>query len=126
MVRATLARFSLREVSLLLTTALLLMICGLVASDSAISRAALRDAQIDAQQSSYALSLALRNPAVMAAPASDPSLRTLVQRAPRERVASVLVAGRDTVVRAGRPDALRGPFVAAVRIEVPEIGRAHV
>ena len=40
MVRATLARFSLREVSLLLTTALLLMICGLVASDSALSRAA--------------------------------------------------------------------------------------
>src|SRR5215471_7207801 len=96
MVRATLARVSLREVSLLLTTALLFMICGLVASDSALSRAALRQAEIDARQSSYAVSAALRNPAVLAAPAADPNLQSVVQRAPKERVATALIAGRDT------------------------------
>src|SRR5215468_5081914 len=101
MVRATLARFSLREVSLLLTAALLFMICGLVASDIALSRAALRQAQIDALQSSYAVSAVLRNPQVLQAPAADPALRTIVQRAPGERVAAALIAGRDTVIVAG-------------------------
>ena len=120
MVRATLARFSLREVSLLLTTALLLMICGLVASDSALSDAALREAQIDVQQSSYAVSAALRNPDVLAAPAADPGLRTVVQRAPHERVASALIAGRDTVFVVGRAEALSGPFAASIRVEVPD------
>ena len=120
MVRATLARFSLREVSLLLTTALLLMICGLVASDSALSGAALRQAQIDAQQSSYAVSAVLRNPSALAAPATDPALRTVVQRAPHERVASALIAGRDTILVAGRAEALRGPFAASIRVEVPD------
>ena len=93
MVRATLARFSLREVSLLLTTALLFMICGLVASDSALSRAAQRQAEIDALQSSYAVSGVLRNPDVLAAPATDPTLRSIVQRAPGERIAAALIAG---------------------------------
>jgi len=120
MVRATLARFSLREVSLLLTTALLFMICGLVASDSALSRAAQRQAEIDAQQSSYAVSGVLRNPNVLAAPATDPTLRSIVQRAPGERIAAALIAGRDTVLVAGKREALRGPLVASVRVEVPD------
>ena len=120
MVRAALARFSLREVSLLLTTALLFMICGLVASDSALSRAALRQAQIDALQTSYAVSVVLRNPTARANPAADPALRTIVQRAPRERVAVALIAGRDTVVESGRSSELDGPLAAAVRIEVPD------
>jgi len=120
MVRATLARFSLREVSLLLTAALLFMICGLVASDSALSRAALRQAQIDALQSSYAVSAVLRNPQAFEAPASDPGLRTIVQRAPGERVAAALIAGTDTILMTGRADALRGPLAASVRVEVPD------
>jgi signal transduction histidine kinase len=120
MVRATLARFSLREVSLLLTTALLFMICGLVASDSALTRAAIRQAQIDARQSSYAISAVLRNPDVIAAPAADPGLRTIVQRAPIERVASALIAGSDTVLVSGRVKALNGPLTASVRVEVPD------
>jgi signal transduction histidine kinase len=120
MVRATLARFSLREVSLLLTTALLLMICGLVASDSALSGAALREAQIDVQQSSYAVSAALRNPGTLTAPAADPALRSVAQRAPHERVASALIAGRDTVFVSGRAEALHGPFAASIRVEVPD------
>ena len=120
MVRATLARFSLREVSLLLTTALLFMICGLVASDSALSRAAMRQAEIDALQSSYAVSAVLRNPDARAAPAADPALRTIIQRAPGERVAAALIAGSDTVLVAGRVAALRGPLSASVRVEVPD------
>jgi signal transduction histidine kinase len=120
MVRATLARFSLREVSLLLTTALLLMICGLVASDSALSRAALRQAQIDAQQSSYAVSAALRAPGVLEAPAADPALRSIIQRAPGERIAAALIADGDTVFVVGRAAALRGAFAASVRVEVPD------
>ncbi len=120
MVRATLARFSLREVSLLLTTALLFMICGLVASDSAVSRAALRQTQIDALQSSYAVSTALRNPDVLRAPAANPSLRSIVQRAPAERIAAALVRGTDTVIVSGRARALEGPLVAAVRVEAPD------
>jgi signal transduction histidine kinase len=120
MVRATLARFSLREVSLLLTTALLFMICGLVASDSALSRGALRQAQIDARQSSFAISAVLRDPAALAAPGADARLRTVVQRAPSERVAAALIAGNDTVLVVGRRSALRGPLVASVRVEVPD------
>jgi signal transduction histidine kinase len=120
MVRATLARFSLREVSLLLTTALLFMICGLVASDSALSRGARRQAQIDARQSSFAISAVLRDSAARAAPGADPVLRTIVQRAPSERVAAALIAGTDTVLVIGRASALRGPLTASVRVEVPD------
>jgi signal transduction histidine kinase len=120
MVRATLARFSLREVSLLLTTALLFMICGLVASDSALSHAAQRQAEIDALQSSYAVSGVLRNPDVLATAATYPTLRSIVQRAPGERRAVALIAGRETVIVVGKRDALRGPLAASVRVEVPD------
>lgn len=120
MVRATLARLSLGEVSLLLTTALLLMICGLVASDSALASAALRRAQVDAQQSSYAISGVLRSSEVRGSATTDPSLRSIVQRAPSERIAAALIAGRDTVVEVGPVGDLRGPLSASVRVEVPD------
>ena len=53
-------------------------------------------------------------------PATDPTLRSIVQRAPGERIAAALIAGRETVIVVGKRDALRGPLAASVRVEVPD------
>ena len=118
--RSFLARLAIGRVSLLLTGALLLMIGDFVATDRAMSHAGQRKAQIDAQQSSFAVSATLRDSAVRAAPARSVALRSIIARSPGERLAAALIAGRDTVLVAGPRDAFRDGVTAAVPIEVPD------
>jgi hypothetical protein len=105
--RSFLARLSIGRVSLLLTGALVLMIGDFVASDRALSSAEQRKAQIDAQQSSFAVSAILRDSAARAAPGQTSALRSIIARRPGERLAAALLAGRDTVLVAGPSGALR-------------------
>src|SRR6478735_2947502 len=118
MVRLPLARTSVGDVSLLLTAALLLMIGGLIAGDRGLAHAAFRQASIDAQQSSYAVAVVLRDSAAMAAPAASPAVKSIIGRWPSERTAAALVIGADTVLVSGPRDALRSGIVATSPIEV--------
>jgi signal transduction histidine kinase len=118
--RSFLARLSIGRVSLLLTGALVLMIGDFVASDRAMSGAEQRKAQIDAQQSSFAVSAVLRDPAVRAAPTMSPALQSIIARRPGERSAAALIAGRDTVLVSGPSAAFRDGIIAAVPLEVPD------
>lgn len=118
--RSFLARVSVGRVSLLLTGALVLMIGDFVASDRAMSGAEQRKAEIDAQQSSFAISAVLRDSAARAAPADSRALQSIVARRPGERTAAALIAGRDTVLVSGPSAALRAGVTAAVPIEVPD------
>ena len=118
MVRLPLARTSVGDVSLLLTAALLLMIGGLIAGDRGLAHAALRQASIDAQQSSYAVAAVLRDSVAMSAPAVNPAVRSIIGRSPGERTAAALVVGKDTVLVTGRRDAFGSGIVAAAPIEV--------
>lgn len=120
MLRSLLARLSIGRVSLLLTGALILMISDFVASDRTFSRAEQRKAQIDAQQTSLALSAVLRDSAARAAGAASAALQSIVVRRPGERLAAALLAGHDTVVMSGQRVAFRDGVTAAVRVEVPD------
>jgi signal transduction histidine kinase len=120
MLRSLLARLAIGRVSLLLTGALILMISDFVASDRAFSRAELRKAQIDVQQTSIALSTVLRDSAVRAGGATSAALQSIVVRSPGERLAAALLAGRDTVLVTGQRAAFRDGITAAVRVEVPD------
>src|SRR5689334_20640341 len=97
MVRLPLARTSVGDVSLLLTAALLLMIGGLIAGDRGLAAAAFRQAAIDAQQSSYAVAVVLRDSTAVTAPAVNPAVKSVIARWPSERIAAALVVGADTV-----------------------------
>jgi signal transduction histidine kinase len=118
MVRLPLARTSVGDVSLLLTAALLLMIGGLIAGDRGLAHAALRQASIDAQQSSYAVAAVLRDSAALSAPAASLAVKSIIGRWPKERTAAALVVGRDTVLISGPHEELRTGIVAASPIEV--------
>lgn len=118
--RAFVARLSIGRVSLLLTGALVLMIGDFVASDRAMSLAEQRKAQIDAQQSSFAVGAVLRDSATRAMPAESPALRSIIARRPGERTAAAVIAGRDTVLVDGPAEAFRDGFTAAVPMEVPD------
>jgi len=120
MLRSLLARLAIGRVSLLLTGALILMISDFVASDRAFSRAEQRKAQIDAQQTSIALSTVLRDSAARAGGATSTALQSIVVRSPGERLAAALLAGRDTILVTGQRAAFRDGITAAVRVEVPD------
>ena len=123
MVRLPLARTSVGDVSLLLTAALLLMIGGLIAGDRGLAYAALRQASIDAQQSSYAVAAVLRDSTAVAAPAANPALKAIIARWPSERTAAALVVGADTVLVSGSREALRSGIVATSPVEVRDTRR---
>ena len=120
MLRSLLARLAVGRVSLLLTGALILMISDFVATDGAFSRAEQRKAQIDAQQTSIALSTVLRDSAARAGGATSTALQSIVVRSPGERLAAALLAGHDTVLVTGQRAAFRDGITAAVRVEVPD------
>jgi signal transduction histidine kinase len=105
MVRSSLARISAGGFSALLSTALLLMIGELVASDRALMRAAATQAQIDAAQSSIvvrdALNAHVRAGRLLTQISNDPDVRAAVALAPRERSAAAIVAGTDTLLITG-------------------------
>ena len=123
MVRLPLARTSVGDVSLLLTAALLLMIGGLIAGDRGLAFAALRQASIDAQQSSYAVAAVLRDSTAIAAPAANPALKAIIARWPSERTAAALLVGADTVLVSGSREALRSGIVATSPVEVRDTRR---
>src|SRR5512146_1891216 len=116
--RSFMARLAIGRVSLLLTGALILMIGDFVASDRAMSFADQRKAQIDAQQSSFAVSAVLRDSATRARPAESQALRSIIARRPGERIAAAVIAGTDTVLVSGPTTAFRDGFTAAVPMEV--------
>lgn len=96
------------------------MVGDFVASDRAMSGAEQRKAQIDAQQSSFAISSILRDSVVRAAPVESRALQSMIARRPGERMAAALIAGRETVLVAGPREAFRDGITAAVPIEVPD------
>ena len=118
--RSLVARLAIGRVSLLLMGALVLMIGDFVATDQAMSGAEQRKAEIDAQQSSFAVSAVLRDSSARAMPAQNHALQSIVSRWPGERTATAVIAGRDTVLVSGPRDAFRDGFTAAVRMEVPD------
>lgn len=105
MVRSSLARISAGGFSVLLSTALLLMIGELIASDRALRRAAITQTRIDAEQSSIvvrdALGTHLRAGYPLSSIADDPAVRAAVALAPSERSASAIIAGTDTLLMTG-------------------------
>jgi signal transduction histidine kinase len=119
MVRSSLARISAGGFSALLSTALLLMIGELVASDRALMRAAATQAQIDAAQSSIvvrdALNAHVRAGRPLTQISNDPDVRAAVALAPRERSAAAIVAGTDTLLISGD----RSAFTRGVTRSVP-------
>ena len=107
MVRSSLARISAGGFSVLLSSALLLMIGGLIASDRAMTSAAVAQARTDAQQSGLAIAQAiqahLRGGGTLSNVATDSVLRSIIAHGPPVRSAAAVVAGQDTVLVAGDP-----------------------
>jgi signal transduction histidine kinase len=123
MVRSSLARISAAGFSFLLSAALLSMIGCLVASDRALARSTITEAQIDAEQSSVmvtqALAARLQSGITPAAMHTDFFLRAAVERAPIERAAAALIAGADTVLVVGNPTAFARGVSRAVPLAIP-------
>src|SRR4051794_27523106 len=105
MVRSSLARISLGGFSALLSVALLLMVGGLIASDRAMRDAEAAEARTDATQSALAVAQAvsthLRSGGSVTTVPTDSTIRALLASAPKERSASAIIAGTDTLLIAG-------------------------
>jgi signal transduction histidine kinase len=112
------ARITIGGFSVLLSATVLLMVGGLIASDRALTRDAVSQARIDAEQTSLALARALADHA--GAPpadvARDSLIRSIVSQAPRERDAAALVAGNDTVLVVGDSAAFSREPTYSVRL----------
>jgi signal transduction histidine kinase len=92
-----------------LIAAVLLMAGALIASDRALMRSVGAQLRIDAEQTRVAVEHAMADRSgegTLSRAALDSLLRPVLLRAPAERAAAALVAGGDTIVVTGRPDAL--------------------
>jgi signal transduction histidine kinase len=105
MARSSLARIPAGGLSILLGGALLLMVAGLIASHRAVARSATAQTRIDAEQSGFALARVLdahlQATGTLDDVAKDSSVVLALSHAPVERIASAIVAGRDTILVAG-------------------------
>src|SRR3954471_15725386 len=123
MVRSWLSRISPGGLSALLLCALLLMIGGLVASDRALTQAAMMQTRVDAEQTALAVRQVLEAPVRAGVPlvdiARDSTLRALVAQEPAGRVAAAIVADRETVLVAGTRSAFHGQLTQTVPLLLP-------
>jgi signal transduction histidine kinase len=126
MARSSLARISVVGFTVPLIAALLLMAAGLIASDRALSHAAALQTHIDAEQSAISVEqLLAERPELLATPgaaAVDVGLRSVLSRAPKQRSATALVAGADTLLVLGSRAALTHDVHDAAPIRVPGNG----
>jgi signal transduction histidine kinase len=123
MVRSSLARISDGGFSLLLTVALLTMIGGLIASDRALSTAAAAQARVDAEQSSAMLAQVVTGRLEKGVPLTEVGrdffVLAAVERAPAERAATALIAGKDTILLLGDSSALLTGVSHSVPLAIP-------
>src|SRR6187551_2937058 len=120
MARSPLARISAGGFSVLLSSALLLMIGGLIASDRAMTSAAIAQARTDAQQSALAIEQAihahLRAGGTLANVGADSVLQSVIAHGPQVRSAAAVIAGIDTVLVAGDPSTFAHGIIQAASI----------
>jgi signal transduction histidine kinase len=115
------ARIPTGGFSVLLSAAVLLMVGGLIASDRALTRDAVTQARVDAEQTSLALARVLADPVRAGTPPADIGrdslVRWIVSHGPRERDAAALVAGTDTVLVVGDRAAIGTEPTYSVRLD---------
>lgn len=106
-----------------LIAALLLMTAGLIASDRALSRAAMAETRIDAEQSRVAVDQVLAgrpaSPMTPAALATDSALHVVLRRAPAERSATAIITAGDTLIVTGSRASLMRDARYAVPVAAP-------